>query len=64
MTPSMIQAVEAFKTTYVEALRSRPEDILTACQMDEMVHQARSELGACSMGTTIEEAVTRRVLPL
>ena len=57
MTPSMIQAVEAFKTTYVEALRSRPEDILTVEQMDEMIHQARAELGVFSMGTIIEEAV-------
>ena len=57
MTPSMIQAIQAFKITYVEALRNRPEDILTVEQTDEMIHQARSELGAFSMASTIEGAV-------
>jgi hypothetical protein len=53
----MKQAMDAFKTTYVEALRNRPEDILPVDQMDEMIHKARGELGQFTLGSTIAEAV-------
>lgn len=57
MTPSMIQAVEAFKSAYARALQNRPEDILDVEDIDEQAHQARAEIGVFVMGMTIREAV-------
>ncbi len=57
MTLSMRQAVDAFKTVYAQALESRPQDIHSVDQMDDMIHAARAEMGAFAMVQTIEQAV-------
>jgi hypothetical protein len=53
----MLEAIEAFKDKYVEGLQIRPEDVLTVDAMDEMIHQARAELGAWTMRASVDKAV-------
>lgn len=57
MTPSMREAIEVFKSTYKAELRLRREDVVTVEEMDEMIHQARAEIGTFAMEAAIEEAV-------
>lgn len=56
MTPSMIEAIEAFKGKYRQGLEKRPEDIVDVERLDEMAHRARAEVGAFIMGASIREA--------
>jgi hypothetical protein len=56
MTPSLHQACEAFKRTYARSLRERPEDIKTVDELDEMIHEARTVIGAASMAISVQAA--------
>jgi hypothetical protein len=56
MTPSLHQAVEAFKERYRCALRENPEDIKTVDELDEMIHQARAVIGAAAMTLSVQAA--------
>ena len=58
MTPSMREAVEAFKTVYAEGLKARPVDVRTVDELDAMIHEARAMMGAFAMAATIAQAVT------
>jgi gas vesicle protein len=53
----MREAIEAFKDKYAAGLQFRPEDVLTVDAMDEMIHQARAELGAWTMRASVDNAV-------
>ena len=57
MTPSMLQAIEAFKTVLVQSLRARPEDVRDVDEMDAMIHEARALLGTFAMAAVIAQAV-------
>ncbi len=57
MTPSMQEAVSAFKSVYGQGLEKRPGDVLGADEMDEMIHRARAEMGATAMKLTVEASV-------
>lgn len=57
MTPSMLQAMEAFKTVFAEGLRARPEDVHNVDEMDVMIHEARALLGTFAMAAVIAQAV-------
>jgi len=56
MTPSLHQACEAFKQSYAQSLREHPEDIRTVDELDEMIHEARAEIGAASMALSVRAA--------
>lgn len=53
MTPSLHQACEAFKQRYRRALSEHPEDIRTADELDEMIHEARAAIGAAAMELSV-----------
>lgn len=57
MTPTMQEAIDAFKTTYARGLAARPEDIRSADELDQMIHQARAELGEAAMRMCVQAAV-------
>lgn len=56
MTPSLHQACEAFKESYARALREHPEDIKSVDELDEMIHEARAEIGAAAMALSVRAA--------
>lgn len=57
MTPSMLQAMDAFKTVFLQSLRARPEDVRDVDEMDAMIHEARALLGSFAMAAVIAQAV-------
>lgn len=57
MTPSMLQAIEAFKTVFVQGLRARPEDVRDVDEMDVMIHEARVLMGRFAMAAAVAQAV-------
>lgn len=57
MTPSMLQAIDAFKTVFAEGLRARPEDVRSVDEMDVMIHEARALMGSFAMAAVIAQAV-------
>jgi hypothetical protein len=56
MTPSLHQACKAFKDCYERALREHPEDVRPVDDLDEMIQEARVEIGEASMATTLRAA--------
>jgi hypothetical protein len=62
MTPTMRQAIDAFKTTFRRGLVERPEDIRAADELDQMIHHARAEIGEGAMQITIETCVTHALM--
>lgn len=57
MTQSMLDAVAAFKTVYVEGLKARAADVRTVDEMDLEIHEARAMMGSFAMAAVIAQAV-------
>jgi hypothetical protein len=57
MTQSMLDAVAAFKTVYVEGLKARAADVRTVDEMDVEIHEARAMMGSFAMAAVIAQAV-------
>jgi hypothetical protein len=57
MTPSLHQACESFKESYARSLCEHPEDIRAVDELDEMIHEARAEIGAASMALSVRAAL-------
>jgi len=58
MTPTMQEAIDAFKTTFARGLAQRPADIPNVDELDQMIHDARAEMGQAAMRTSVQAAVT------
>jgi hypothetical protein len=62
MTPTMQEAIGAFKTAFARGLAQRPEDIRDVDELDQMLHEARIEIGHSAMGTSVHMAVTQALM--
>jgi hypothetical protein len=58
MTPTMQEAIDAFKSAYARGLAEHPEDIRDVDRLDEMIHDARAEMGQFAMATSVDMAAT------
>jgi len=59
MTESMQEALSAFKQTYRAELAARPGEVVNVNDLDEIIEQAKAEMGAAAMAGTIAAAVDR-----
>ena len=58
MTPTMQEAINAFKSAYARGLAEHPEDIRDVDELDEMIHDARAEMGQFAMAASVDMAAT------
>ncbi len=56
MTPTMQEAISAFKSAYARELAVHPEDIRDLDELDNMIHDARAEMGQFAMATSVDIA--------
>ena len=62
MTPTMLEAIDAFKSTYAHGLAERPEDLRSIDELDQMLHEARAVIGRSAMRTSIEAVRVRALV--
>ena len=58
MTPTMQDAINAFKSAFASGLAEHPEDIRDVDELDQMLHEARADMGQFAMETSVRTAVT------